>query len=186
MGRLICVGVLASAAPVWGDGAASAESPQYKAWSKFKPGASATMVADVAMGQMKMKVTVTHTLTSVTDTEAKVALTTTTEMMGRTQPPKTQERTFPAKTTGEQQPKPTGNADVQAMGKTFACKVYEVSGAAMDMSGGHGGGAAAAAGAGTKVTIYVNDDVPGGVVKMTMDTPTGMTMNFVLTAFDAK
>ena len=59
-------------------------------------------------------------------------------------------------------------ADVQAMGRTFTCKVYDT------------------AQPGVKVTAYLNDAIPGGVVKLVVTNSNGMALTFVLSTTDVK
>jgi hypothetical protein len=170
------LGTLASAALAEGPAtapAATVDNPQYGMWSTFKPGSSATMVGDIDAGAMgKVHLEVTQTLQSVTADAATLSQATRVTLAGQPQParpPATQ--VVPAKQATEAMTQ-TGTADVQAMGRTFSCRVYEV-------------GRSAGAGS-PKGTAYVANGVPGGVVKLVLVGPNGKSLTFVLAATDVK
>ncbi len=153
--------------------AATVANPQYDLWCKYKPGSTVTLAGDMEAGPMgKVHLAVTQTLASVTADAVTVSQTTQMSVMGHDRPagpPGAQ--VIPAR-QAKAQMTATGAADVQAMGKTFPCTVY-------DMAKPAGGGPASG-------TAYVNPDVPGGVVKLTLTGANGKALTFVLTAADAK
>ncbi len=184
LGSIFFLG-LAAAAPARAE---DVDSPQYGAWAKFKPESSSTLAADIKMGAgNSFHIETTMTLKSVTAQQVEVEATGKVNIMGqdRTTPPQT--RTIPAKET-KQDRKDLGEQDVQAMGKTFKCKVYEITGGgASGLAPSPRGPAAGGANPNAKATLYVNDDVPGGVVKMDVSSgPGGQAMSFTLTAMDVK
>ncbi len=165
------------------------DSPRYAAWAKFKPETTVTLSGDTKMGPNEVHMDMVRTLKSVTAEQVEVETSVKVAFMGHTNNPEAKKETIPAK---EAKPamKETGEKDVQAMGKTYKCKVYEISGADAGAMGPGGArphaGMANAAGTEAKATIYVNDDVPGGLVKMESPGPMGAPIVFTLTATETK
>ncbi len=161
------------------------DSPRYAAWAKFKPESFTTLAMDMKMGPNDIHVEMTRTLKSVTADEVKLTTTTVATAMGHTGNPNTREETIAAKET-KQEMKETGEKDVDAMGKTFKCKVIELTGAAAaamaPQSRAHG---PAGDSANAKVILYVCPDVPGGLVKMETTNAMGPMM-FIMTAMESK
>jgi hypothetical protein len=170
----------AAIVPARGDEAPMVDSPQYAAWAKFKPDSSSTLSADMKMGPNTVHVETTTTLKSVTPEKVEVQSAGKMSFMGHDNETPVQTRTIAAK-EAKQDKKDLGEQDVAAMGKTFKCKVYEITGANAGAPSAHGG-----AGADAKATIYVSDDVPGGLVKMDIAGANGQKMTFTLTAMDSK
>jgi hypothetical protein len=192
---LVCVGaVMVAAGSARADDATAVPSPRYAAWAKCKPGTSATLSGDMDMGQMgKIHTEITRTLVSVTPDAATVTVLSKITMMGTERPGRTRTETIPAKEPPRDM-KQTGTVDVEAMGKSYKCKVYEATGAAAGqaspVAGRPGmGGPGAPAGynpADAKATAYISDDVPGGMVKLEVTGAAGKLVTFVLTAVDVK
>jgi hypothetical protein len=160
-------------------------SPQYQAWAKFKPGSSSTLTSDMKVGpngSMTIHVEMTTTLLSVTPEQAEVEAVSKTDMMGRGGNPTHVKRTIKAKEPARDM-KETGTEDVKAMDKTFKCKVFKLSGeAAANQGSGRGGRGPANA----TVTLYVNPDVPGGIVKMETIAEGAPPFIFILSAMNVK
>ena len=151
--------------------AATVDNPQYALWSTFRPGSSATMAGDLDAGAMgKVHLEVTQTLQSVAPDAITLSQATRLTLSGQPQPARPPaKQVIPAKQAAADMT-PAGTADVQALGKTFSCRVYDV---------GRAGG-------GPKGTAYVASGVPGGVVKLVLVGPNGRSLTFVLSATDVK
>ena len=132
------------------------------------------MVSDTDAGGMgRVHLQVTQTLKAVTPDAVTLAHANVVTVGGKPRPggPVTTQ-TIAARVVATAM-KPVGTADVQAMGRAFACRVYEAS------QPGPAGRAA-------KGTAYMTDAVPGGVVKLVVDVGHGLSLTFVLTATDVK
>ncbi len=173
--RLIAAAALAIAASAAGDPAATVDNPQYVLWAKCRPGASVTLSADIDLGpQGKVHLDVTQALKAVTPAGATLAKTVRATLAGVAQPAGPAVDQAVAARVPAAEARLTGTADVQAMGRAFACQVYDVSQPP-----------AARGGAVTHATAYLNDAVPGGVVKLVADLG-GHPVTFVLSAVDTK
>jgi hypothetical protein len=152
---------------------AKVDNPLFTAWSKCEVGATMTLEADVESpdGQ-KVHITITDTLKEKTADGVKIE--SVSQHGEQKEEPKT--ATFPAKLDAADAKK-TGDEDVKAMDKTFKCKVYDVTFAAV---GGEGDMKD------LTMTIDVNDDVPGGIVKAVFHAPDGKEIPFTVTAYKAK
>jgi hypothetical protein len=168
------------------------DSPRYQAWAKFKVGSSHTLQGEADAGGMTIHSEMTETLAEVTDDHVTVETTNTTNVMGRdhTTPPR--RRTIPAK-EDIKDAKQVGTEDVQAMGKTFSCKVWEVTEAPTGAAPGQPGANAGDQRHGS-AKIWASPDVPGGVVKMEVKGHTGgpkeqgqdVTLTYLLKSYEAK
>jgi hypothetical protein len=158
-------------------------NPKYTAWSKFKPGSSNTVSADVDMGGTHVHINVKRTLISVTDAEVVVELKSTVTVMGRDQQGQPIQQTFDAKADKDVITQ-KGQQDVDAMGKTFKCTVYEAT-TKEDVKPDPQAKPMPGANAKT-ATVYTSDDVPGGLVKLETQGQDGKSMVFILTAMEAK
>jgi hypothetical protein len=112
-----------------------------------------------------------------------VEATTTSEVMGHINTIPATRREIKA-TAPARDIKEVGTKDVEAGGKTYSCKVVEMTGEAASANAAKTGGAPAAGKA--KLTAYINHDVPGGIVKMEMVGRDGKTMTFLLKAAEVK
>jgi hypothetical protein len=155
----------------------SVANPKYLAWSKFKPGSSETFEADIQSQGTRYHIQTTQTLVSLSDDAAVVETVSTATVQGQKPNQSTKRETFKAR-AGPTDLKQLGEKEVDAMGKTFKCKVFE----------GTGKPAAAANANPTamKGTIYISDDVPGGLVRLDAVGADGKIQTFILTAMDAK
>jgi hypothetical protein len=195
--RSIAVWSAAALMIVYGSGASLVraadvvDSPRYQAWSKFKVGSSHTLSGTMNGGAVPVQTEMTQKLVELTDDHVTIETTATTTVMGRshTMPPRSQ--SIPAK---EEMKDVTelGNEKVDAMGKTFDCKVYEIT-----------KGPPVATGrptqpnqeSGGKAKIWVSPEVPGGVVKLeatghSANPSAGeggtITMTYLLKSYEAK
>ncbi len=160
-------------------------NPKYAAWSKFKPGSYNTVASDMDAHGSKIHIEVKRTLVSVSDDEVVVETKTTVNVLGHDHEYPGVNQTIKAKIDKEEI-KQTGEQDVQAMGKSFKCKVFEASGKtdapAPDKHEVPGSNIE-----GRKATVYANDDVPGGIVKLETVGADGKTaISFVLTDMQVK
>lgn len=188
MNRVFSIAILFAALIV---GAARAEdpaaekkdNPNYLVWSKFKPGSTSTVVADISDGKDNVHIETTRKLVSVSADNVVVETVSIRRTKGKeiTQAPIKQ--TIPAK-TDKDEIKETGTKDTDAMGKTFKCKVWDSAPAKATKSGPNAPKIAAAEG--MKATIYVCDEVPGGVVRLDGVGENGQSVTFILTKFEAK
>ena len=154
---------LAFAAPV--RAADEVANPQYHAWAKFKPGSSATLTCDAKVGkqQQEIHIEMTTTLTSVTPEAVEVTSSSKVEAMGHSNNPTPEPRSISAKAPAKDV-KEAGEKDVEAVGKTFKCKVIEVTG---ELAGSNGKKPRTGKyPTDMHATLFVNHDVPGGLVKM--------------------
>ena len=159
------------------------DNPNYLVWAKFKPGSSCTVAADIRDGQDYILIETTRTLVSVTADQVVVQTVTRAKRNGHEDPAVPINQTITAK-TDKDEIRETGRKDVDAMGKTFACRVWDSTPAKADPSAGHSSTPAPAES--LKATIYVSDDVPGGVVRLEGQGPKGQSILFILTTFAAK
>ncbi len=172
------VGILMATTLARADGPATAPSaqvdnPQYAAWARFKPGASVTLVSDTDAGGMgHVHLEVTQLLKAVTPDAVTLVHANKMTLNGKPQAggPVTVQTIAARVATGAM--RPIGTADVTAMGRAFTCHVYE---ATLPAPGGA-----------THSTAYMNDGVPGGVVKLVTPIAKGVALTFVLGAMDAK
>src|SRR4051812_32423765 len=118
------------------------DDPRYKAWAKFAPGSTSTLAGQMTAQGMQMQMEMKSTLADVKPEAVKVDQELTITVMGNVQQPPKRTQTINAKA-----PKADvvekGEQDVEAMGKTFHCKVIEVKrmpmGGGPGMGGGRGG-----------------------------------------------
>jgi hypothetical protein len=159
------------------------DSPQYAAWAKFKVGSSETLAADITAGPNAVHVEMTQTLVSVADDQIEIESVAKVEANGHSNNPTPIKRTIKSKAPATDV-KETGTQDVKAMDKTFSCKVLELTGDTAVATTPRAGSRQPPPA--SKVTLYVNSDVPGGLVKLESLTADGKTTTFVLSAMDVK
>jgi len=160
----------------------SAANPKYSAWAKFKPGSFSTVEADMDVQGNKFHITMTRTLVSIDDDKAVVETRSTVNLMGQDHDSPVRTNTIQAKGDAETY-KQTGEKEVQAMDKTFKCKVYEAKGnpgAKPDKTGPAGDVD------NMKATVYISEIVPGGLVRLEGVGRTGKGLTFILTAMESK
>ena len=162
-------------------------NPNYQVWAKFKPGSTCTVVADIRDGQDNIHIETTRTLISINADEAVVQTVSKAKRKGHQDTQAPIKQTIPAVIDlgkpDKEQIKETGSKDIDAMGKTFKCRVWD-STPPKAAAGSHPPKLSAAEG--MKATIYISDDVPGGIVRLDGVGQNGQTVTFVLTEFETK
>jgi hypothetical protein len=163
-------------------GATTANNPSYLDWSRFKAGSSETLGGDMlvqleGMPAEKIHYEWTFTLREIGAEQADVTL-----RIAGTEDGKTgfsgngPDQTLPANVDNpEDYCVQTGFANVSALGHTFVCRVYSG-------TGGFGG----SCGGDAPFTIYISDEVPGGIVKYVGNGPGGNPMTLIVTGFTMK
>ena len=139
------------------------ENPQYKVWSKFGVGSVSTVSGDWNMNNQKVTMTSTRKLVEKADDHVTLEVSDTMDFGGQSRTMPARKVNVPAQAEKKDVAK-TGTEDVTAAGKTFSCTVYEM----QDLVSAHPD---------VKTKFWINADVPGGIVKMLVNTPRGeMTM----------
>jgi len=147
------------------------ENPQYKVWSKFGVGSSSTVSGEWTFNNQKMTMSSARKLTEKTDDHVTLEVIDTMDFGG-------QARTMPARKVNvpaqaeKKDVTEAGSEDVTAAGKTFSCKIYEMK----DIASAHPE---------TKVRFWINPEVPGGIVKMLINSPHG-EMTMLLKSYESK
>lgn len=152
--RLMCVGMLVMAA-VPSLHAQQADNPDYTAWAGFKVGSNRTLSGMVRAGPLRIEVQTTYTLREVTADHVVVESRTTTDFGQGQRVGKPVRETEDAKVEA-QEVKDLGEENVQALGRTFKCEVYQMKDDTVDGTERPWGG---------KAKVWVCADVPGGVVR---------------------
>lgn len=158
----------------------AAVNPKYMAWSKFKPGSSETFEADIQTQGQRYHIETKQTLVSVSDDEVVVETDSKGTVKGQKPTESTKRERFKAK-VGPADLKQIGEKEVAAMGKTFKCKVFEGTGKPTAPAAGAKDDSSALRG-----TIYISDDIPGGLVRLDTAGADGKTQTFILTAMEVK
>ena len=159
------------------------DNHKYQAWAKFKPGSSSTISADIDKAGNKIHLDMTRKLVSLDDDKVVIEVASTVTFMGHDHAAPTRQETYPAKIDKEKVDiKKTGDKEIDAMGKTFKCTVYEATG---DPDAPTGRGAVMNPD-NMKATAYISDDVPGGLVRLDGKGQDGKDMTLVLTAMETK
>jgi hypothetical protein len=161
------VALLSVCLTVRADEPAKTDNPLYTGWAKYKEGSSMTMeVTMPATAATPAKtMTVKSTLKSLTADTATIESTDAANH--------TFTRKIPAKITAGDT-KQAGEEDVAAMGKTFKCTVCEMKAVADGESGDD------------TATVYLSDEVVGGMVKLVAPGPGGSKIEVKLTSSDPK
>jgi hypothetical protein len=179
-GKVAClVAVIFMAVFVSATKADQVDNPAYKAWSKFKKDSTATYTQNITVNGMSIDFKIVDTLKDITDDHVTIEEGTTMSMGGRGGRTDTNTRDISAKVDAKDM-KEDGEEDVKAMDKTFHCKVIELK----ETVPGRGGQTAT-----VNAKIWVNTDVPGGVVQMKFSSDVGgesVEQTRTLTAFEAK
>jgi hypothetical protein len=159
------------------------DNHKYQVWAKFKPGSSSTIATDMEKGTAKFHLEMTRTLISIDSDNAVVETVSKVTVMGQEHAAPARRETIPVKIDKEKDSiKETGDKDIDAMGKTFKCKVFEATGDP-DAPAAHG----PAANPDTmKATVYISEDVPGGLVRLDSNGQDGKAITFILTAMESK
>ena len=147
-----------------------------KCWQKFKPGSSATMVANIGAGGYSMQMSKKESLVEVSSDKVVIETTVSMNMGGtpRSNPPV--RRTISPGSERHDEMKEVGHEKVEAAGKTWDCDVLEGSA----MLPARGGPPTA-----SKARIWINTDVPGGVVKIAV-TGGPQEIVYLLSSYEVK
>jgi hypothetical protein len=163
---IACFAVLVCGSSVRAD---SVDNPRYQAWAKFGVGSSETLQASISTGGMQMTAETQFQLAEKADDQVTINITTT--VMGHQSAPRPQ--VISSKMDGKEINQ-LPNEKVDAAGKTFDCKVFEVPDPNAQAQG-------------TTMKVWVSDDVPGGCVKMEAVSPRSNTkVTYLLESYDAK
>ncbi len=147
------------------------DNPQYQAWAKFAVGSSETLAGEIDAQGMKIQMTTVRKLVEKADDHVTVESTTTTSVMGQDRTGPTTKIEIPAKTDAKDVIA-HDNEKVEAAGKTYDCKVYETAQPTPQSDQ-------------AKAKIWVNGDIPGGLVKMEAGSARG-TITYLLKSFEVK
>jgi hypothetical protein len=164
---IACCGLLALSAYAKAD---QIDNPRFTAWARFGVGSSETIDATVNNGGFQMEIELQFTLADKADDHVDLNVTSSVVVMGQPHS-NTHQETVPAKIdSGNVQQLP--NESVDAAGKTFDCKVYQIP----DMRNQQ-----------AKAKIWASEQVPGGLVKMEATGPQGnATVTYLLKSYEAK
>jgi hypothetical protein len=159
------------------------DNQKYQVWAKFKPGSFSTVSMDMEKGATKIHLELTRTLISVDSDNAVVETVSKMTFMGQDHASPARRETISAKIDKDKDSiRETGNKDIDAMGKTFKCKVFEATGDP-DAPASHGPSVNLDT---MKATVYISDTVPGGLVRLDSNGQDGKPVILVLTAMESK
>jgi hypothetical protein len=177
----ICAGwmAVAMASPA---GADQVDNPHYQVWANFKPGSSRVWTGTIQVGPVHIRVVMTATLREVTPEHVVIETRTTTDFGQGPRGGRPLREIADAKIEAEEV-KDLGDETIQAMGRSFNCKVYQMKDDTVDGQERPWGG---------KGKFWVSSEVPGGVVKIDVNpqNKTAADQNamivYELTAYDVK
>jgi hypothetical protein len=129
------------------------------------------LTGELDAGGMKVQMSTVRKLVEKADDHVTVESTTTTTVMGQDHTTPPQKIVIPAKSDAKDVIA-HDNEKVDAAGKTFDCKVYETVEPTPQNENAKG-------------KIWVNDEVPGGLVKMEAGSARG-TITYLLKSFEVK
>ena len=147
------------------------DNPRFQRWAKFNIGSSATFAGEMGQGNFKGEMESVYKLAEKADDHVVVEITTTMTMSGNKQTMPPQKVTINAKSP-KADVKELGQEDVEAAGKKYPCTIYELSNFTPQMKN-------------AKLKAWVNDDIPGGIVKMEIKGNTS-TITSTLKSFEVK
>ena len=146
------------------------DNPQFDHWAKFEIGSSATLSTEILMGGQKVSTVSTNKLLEKGDEQIVVEISGTMNIAGQKNELPPQKQEIPAQ-IAKRSITQTATEKVDAAGKTFDCKVYEM----LNDPGQPD----------AKAKVWLSDEVPGGVVKLQATLPNG-TVTGSLTSFEVK
>jgi hypothetical protein len=146
-------------------------NPAFHAWSNFAVGSSETIEGTIDMGRGPSSSTTTSKLIEKADDHLVVETTQSMVMAGQTHAMPPQQVTIPAAADPSKEMTELGTEDVAVAGKTFSCKIFTP--------------AHPKAGSPLKVKVWACPDVPGGVVKIEIDSTT-VKVEQTLKSFEVK
>ena len=136
------------------------DNPQYKSWVQFKVGSFAELKSVTAIGQSSTVMSMTYTLKSVAADKLVVTMQTAMEIAGKKMAMPASDMVIPAKIAKGKEKAPSaakkGSEKLKLAGSKLDCKWIEQT--------------IAASGSTTKSKVWMCDDIPGGMVKMTAST----------------
>jgi hypothetical protein len=171
---------------------AGVENPEYTVWAKFKDGSSFTLAQDREIGgakKIKVHTEVVNRLVRITPDRAVVESASVVEIGGEVTRTTPARKEIPARTERPSL-RETGDAEIEAAGRKFKCKVYEFVAEATDPPERDPRNPRAKPATKPQVQavkgkMYLAPEVPGGVVKAELAGPDGPAV-FVLKEFEAK
>jgi hypothetical protein len=156
------------------EGGEQMDNPAFTAWSKFAVGSSETLSAELQGPNPqapKMTMEMVRKLVEKADDHVTIEVTTTIDAAGQKKELPARNQNVPAKME-KKDVKSSGTEDVEAAGKKYTCKVYDIKGFSTQNPD-------------ATVKLWVNDEIPGGLVKMEAQSPRG-TMTSLLKSFETK
>jgi hypothetical protein len=148
----LCIALLAAASPAHAD---QVDNPHYQVWARFKPGSSRVWTGTVQVGPLRIQVRMVSTLEEVTPDHVTIETRTTTDFGQGSHTGKPVRETQDARIEDEEI-KDLGRQTVQAMGRSFDCRVYQMKDDTVNGMERPWGG---------KAKVWISPEVPGGVVK---------------------
>lgn len=146
IGMLAALALVLTAATVRADQVAN---PRFAHWTKFAIGSSETLQGDVQTGGMTMTFVATYTLTEKADDHVTLTVDVGMQMFGQ---PHNHTRTETVPSTYDStNVQSLPDEKVDAAGKTFDCKVYQIPDSQKS---------------GATAKIWAADGVPGGLIKL--------------------
>ena len=147
------------------------ENPAYKVWTKFGIGSSQTSTGEMQAGPNKLTTETKRTLAEKADDHITLDIASSVDVLGQHHDEPAHQVKIPAKAE-KKDVQDLGTEDVTAAGKTFKCHVYEAKGFFTKNPE-------------AKVKVWVNEEVPGGLVKMEASSPRG-SLTMLLKSYEAK
>lgn len=148
------------------------DNPQYQGWKKFGEGSSATLTSTMSAGGQKIESESVRKLVSKADDSVTIEVTASVTFAGQSHSTPPHEQKIAAQIDKKDADVSTSNEKVEAAGKTFDCKVYNITQATPD-------------GKSVTAKVWITDEVPGGVVKMEAKTDRG-DVTSILKSYEAK
>ncbi len=148
------------------------DNPQYQGWKKFAEGSSATLTSTINAGGQKVESESVRKLVSKADDAVTIEVTANVTFAGQAHTSPAHQQKIPAQIDKKDAQVSTSSEKVEAAGKTFDCKVYNVTQTTPD-------------GKTVNAKVWITDDVPGGVVKMEAKSDRG-DVTSILKSYEAK
>jgi len=153
------------------------DNPEYKAWSKLKPGAWVKLTLESNLGAMKMQSEMVAKLKELTATEAVLEQATTMNL-GGTKQEQVATRSVPAKISkgtmsdgAKVEETGKGEEELEIKGAKVKCEWVE-----MKLTGKAGG----------TIKVWRNDQIVGGIAKTVVKHDEAAKMSMTMTAVDWK
>ena len=146
------------------------DNPQFAHWTKFNIGSSATLSTEIKTSGQTISTVSTNKLLEKDGEKVIVEISGTMNIAGQKNELPPQKQTIPAQ-IAKRSIKQAATEAVEAAGKTFDCKIYEM----LNDPGQPD----------AKAKVWLSDEVPGGVVKLEAAMPQG-SVTGALTGFETK